>query len=92
VSDGPPRGLNDVAARVRRLEEDVRALDEIVEGQQPWSHRTRLHNLENDDRGVAIAAEALRAYRDQRNSVYTRVREWGAFVLAAAAIALAHWG
>jgi len=91
VTDGAP-SLNEVAARLRRLEEDVKALDELVEGQQPWSHRVRLHEIENDDRGVTIAAEALRAYRNQRNSVYTRVREWGAFVLAAAAIALAHWG
>ena len=87
-----PRSLNGILERVKALEAAVRELDQLVEGQEPWSHRSRLHQIEADDRGVTIAAEALRAYRDQRDSLYTRVREWGAFVLAAAAIALVHWG
>jgi len=80
-----PDGLEQ---RVTTLEKDLAELQQLVEGQQDWSHRKRLHRLEDDDRGVTVAAEALRAYKATKFSLRSQLREWGAFVLAAVAIAL----
>jgi hypothetical protein len=79
---------NGVIARLNALEAEVSRLDELVDGQQSWSHRKRLHLLENDRRAVELAAQSLAAYRESRENKWTRVREWGAFLLAAVAIAL----
>ena len=76
------------------LEHDMERLDELVDGQQPWSHRKRLHALENDQDARRFAAQALEAFHQARNNRWTRVREWGAFVLAIAAVVVAShpWG
>lgn len=71
-----------VASLERKLEE----LDDLVEGHQDWSHRTRLHKIEDNDRGVELAAQALEAYKHARSGHWVRVREWGAFVLASVAV------
>jgi len=75
--------------RVRALERETEELRELVDGQQPWSHRKRIHALENTDRGVAFARQALTAYREARDNRMTQLREWGGFALALAAIAVA---
>jgi hypothetical protein len=84
--------------RVSALERDYRDLHELVDGQPPWSHRKRLHALENDDRARAYAAQALRAHseamqahREARDNRKTQIREWGAFVLALVALIVSHF-
>jgi type VI protein secretion system component VasF len=74
--------------RVKALETTVAALDELVDGQEDWSHRKRLHKLDADASAANYAREALKAYKRERDHLGTRVREWGGFALAAAAIVL----
>ena len=73
------------------LERDYRDLHELVDGQRAWSHRKRLHALENNDRAAILAAEALKAHHESRNNRAVRFREWGAFVLAVVAIVVSHF-
>jgi len=75
--------------RVRALERETEELRELVDGQEPWSHRKRLHVLETERTGVTMAARALDAYQKTRDSRMTQLREWGGFALALAAIAVA---
>jgi hypothetical protein len=77
--------------RLSALEQGHRELRMLVEGQEPWSHRRRLHALENNDRAAVLAAKALEAHHNARNNRTTRVREWGGFALAAAALVLAYF-
>lgn len=58
----------------------------LLEGHEPWSHRSRLHALEGQSQSARLASEALAAYRRERDQTGRRVREWGSFALAAAAI------
>jgi hypothetical protein len=74
------------------LEHDVEELRELVDGQEPWSHRKRLHALDADKRGAELVAQALTDFRELRTARSTRIREWGAFALALAAIALSASG
>lgn len=75
-----------LTARVRVVEERVQTLKGIVEGHEPWSHRTRLHKLESESQAARLASEALVAYRSERDRFGVRLREWGSFALAATAI------
>jgi len=77
-----------VEARVSTLEKRVDDLDELVDGHEPWSHRTKLHNLKDNQDAVRVAAEALKVYRNERLGWRSQIREWGAFALAAVAIML----
>jgi hypothetical protein len=74
------------------LEERVSALEELVDGHEPWSHRVRLHALEDAQAAAELLKEATAALRDARKTEqrwrWSQVREWGGFALAAAAIAL----
>lgn len=79
--------------RVATLEREVRELAVLVDGQEPWSHRKRLHALENNDAAAKYneaaaerARQALAAYRRERARVPVQVREWGSFALALAAV------
>jgi hypothetical protein len=72
--------------RVRALEREMEELHELVDGQEPWSHRKRLHALEGDSNSARLASQALRAYRREAGR---GVREWGGFVLALAAVLIA---
>lgn len=78
-------GLED---RVRALEKETEELRELVDGQEAWSHRKRLHALEGNQGGVEFAARALKAYQETRDNRITQLREWGGFALAVAAIAI----
>lgn len=68
------------------LEHDLEELRELVDGQEPWSHRKRLHKLEDEQYAAELVERALRALRTTRGR---QVREWGSFVLAVAAIIVA---
>ena len=76
------------------IEKQVDELAVLVDGHEPWSHRTRLHELSTRVAGELAVREsaekvtkAVRAHSIERQNVWTRVREWGAFALAAVAIA-----
>lgn len=92
----PPDSPHDEALeyRVSALEHEIRDLRELVDGQESWTHRKRLHALENDHRARAQAAEALRIYTEARNKRSSHIRDWGAFVLGASstiAVLLSHF-
>lgn len=75
------------------LEHDVDELRDLVDGPyHPRSHRNRLHALENDHDARDFAAQALKEFRELRGARATRIREWGAFLLALGAIALSASG
>lgn len=78
--------LDTLGLRVTALEVESREIRELVDGQEEWSHRKRLHRLENDDRATKMMAQALKEFRDLRSSRWTRVREWGSFAVAVAAV------
>lgn len=84
---GPTLATLDV--RMSALEQEVGELRELVDGQEAWSHRKRLHKLEGDDNAARLVATALREWRDLRTSRWTRAREWGAFAVAVAAVVVA---
>lgn len=75
--------------RVTALELEAREMRELVDGQEKWSHRKRLHELENDDRAAKLMAQALKEFRELRSSRWTKVREWGGFAIAVAAVIFA---
>lgn len=75
--------------RMTVLEREVVDLRELVDGQESWSHRKRLHALENDQSAAELVAKALRDFRDLRTARWTRVREWGGFAVALAAVLVA---
>lgn len=81
--------LGTLGVRVTALEQEARELRVLVDGQESWSHRKRLHTLENDRSATELVAQALSEFRDLRSSRWTRAREWGAFTLAAASIVFA---
>lgn len=64
-------------------------LCELVDGQEPWTHRKRLHALENHQAAAELATQALAAYRRERARVPVQVREWGSFAIALAAVLVA---
>ncbi|HEY2936738.1 MAG TPA: hypothetical protein VGJ25_09060 [Gaiellaceae bacterium] len=68
------------------LETKLRELDELVDGQETWSHRKRLHELENTDRGVELAKQVLERARNERDRRFGSLREWGILAVAVAAI------
>lgn len=72
--------------RVSALEREAVELRELVDGQEVWSHRKRLHALEDDQHAARLVAAALKEFRDLRSSRWTRVREWGSFAIAVAAV------
>ena len=71
------------------LEHDHDELRELVDGQEPWSHRKRLHALEDDKRAAELVAAALERFGDLRTAKATRIREWGSFAMAAVALIVA---
>lgn len=85
-------GVERLEERVSVLTQQVANLDELVDGQAEWSHRQQLHLLRNALTATAIAAETTAKVAADRDKRSTRIREWGGFVLAAAAIAIALWG
>lgn len=64
------------------LEQDLTELRALVDGQQPWSVRKRLHAIESERHAAELL---LRELRRRSN----RFREWGSFVIAIAALVIA---
>lgn len=74
------------------VEAEVDDLRELVDGQESWSHRRRLHALEDDHRAAELVRQALDELRKVRRGKWAIVREWTAVVIAAAAVVVAVWG
>lgn len=91
-----PDGLDRLDERVSTLERSFVRLRELVDGQESWSHRKQLHDLRNavaGEQAVTDTAEKIRAAlaadhvaRDRRA---VRLREWGSFAVAIAAVLIA---
>lgn len=81
--------LGTLDLRMTAVETELGELRELVDGQEAWSHRKRLHKLEAEDNAARMVARALKEFRDLRTSRWTRVREWGAFAVAMAAVVVA---
>jgi hypothetical protein len=79
-----------IEVRVSALEEDVSQLRDLVDGQEPWSHRKRLHKLEDDEHAATLVQQAIDTLRSaqsvRRRSRWDRIREWGVFAVAVAAV------
>lgn len=73
------------------LEAEVGELRELVDGQESWSHRKRLHELEGEKQTATAVVEALQALREVRIARSTRLREWGSFAVAFTALLLVLW-
>jgi hypothetical protein len=82
------------------LEHEVDELRELVDGQEPWSHRRRLHTLEGDKRAAELVRQALdelaqaqraraAATRTLHRNTLALIPQWGSFLVAAVAIVLA---
>lgn len=56
-----PNGLERLEEQVKTLRHRLDALGELVEGREPWSHRSRLHALAAD----AVAAKLAKATLEQ---------------------------
>lgn len=82
------------------LEAEHRELRELVDGQESWSHRRRLHTLEDDHRAAELVSQALDAFRTAENrarsSKWRTARDWLAVAAAAGAVIVAivalHYG
>lgn len=79
--------------RMNALTQEMEELRELVDGQESWSHRRRLHALEDDSRAAELAAQALDAFRTaqerERTSRTRAVRDWIAVLAAIAAVVVA---
>jgi type VI protein secretion system component VasF len=74
------------------LEHDVEELRELVDGQEPWSHRKRLHALENERDAAKLVREALDLFRKAQHGRWAQVRAWASFTVAVVAIVIAILG
>jgi hypothetical protein len=79
-------GLGELGVRVTVVEAELGELRELVDGQESWSHRKRLHALEDNDRAAKIVREALDELRKARRGRGAQIREWGGFILATVAL------
>jgi hypothetical protein len=75
--------LGELERRVNALGEEVDELRELVDGQESWSHRKRLHVIENKLGAEELVAAALKELRGVRSA---RVRADATLVLAGVAI------
>lgn len=75
--------LYDLERRMNALEVEQRELRELVDGQESWSHRKRLHLIEDTLHGERLIATALKELKGVRSA---RARADLTLVLAAIAI------
>lgn len=79
--------------RVTELAKEMVDLRELVDGHEPWTHRMRLHAIEDNSRAAELAAQALDAFRSAERRVQTSrwrtARDWIAVAAAVAAVAVA---
>jgi len=79
----PGVSLAELERRVNALTQEVDELRELVDGQESWSHRKRLHKVEDTLAGEKLLAAALKELRSVRN---TKVRDRVTWALACTAI------
>jgi type VI protein secretion system component VasF len=88
MPDGVPT-LGELGRRLNVLEREVDELRELVDGQEAWSHRKRLHDLENERDAAKLVSQALDAFRKAQHGRWAQARQWASFVLAVAAVVVA---
>ncbi len=69
------------------LEHTVEELRELVDGHEPWTHRSRLHELENDRTAAELAGKVLERANRRASDKF---RWWGMFVIAVLTVVLDH--
>lgn len=89
MQGGRGPGLGELARRMSALERDLEDLRELVDGQESWSHRKRLHTVESSLRAEELVHQAIEELRNNRRGRWDRIREWSGFAIAAAALAIA---
>lgn len=75
-----------------RIERRVEEIAELVDGwDHPRSHRSRLHKLESDVSGIALAKKVLEQHGATADVRWRQVREWSGlfFSLVAVVVAIA---
>jgi hypothetical protein len=79
-------GLDGLGVRMTIVEAELGELRELVDGQESWSHRKRLHELENENHAAELVRQALDELRKARRGRWAQIREWSAWIVAAAAL------
>lgn len=83
--------LGELGRRMSVLEREHEELRELVDGHESWSHRNRLHKLDNFVDADRLLQQALSELRSVRRGKWALMREWVAVLVAAAAVAVAVW-
>jgi t-SNARE complex subunit (syntaxin) len=80
--------LGELGRRMNALEQELGELRELVDGQEAWSHRKRLHAVEGKIATTEMLQEALEALRAARYGRLALIAQWGSLVVAVVALAI----
>lgn len=89
MGGGRGPGLGELGRRVAELRADLEELRELVDGQEPWSHRKQLHALRDEQAGEVLLRQALEELRAARRGKWAAIREWASVTVAIASLTAA---
>lgn len=89
-----PVSLGELERRVNAMATQLDELDDLVDGHAPFSHRVRLHHIEetlSGERLVATALDELRQARDRNSRATLTLLLAGIAIAVNIGVSLAHY-